>query len=74
MDGLQLKKALLVSALAVLRCPMDPAAKDETLSNAIELLSSDDYDELEGNYPTVGIKPYDKAVAEYFAGNSIPIQ
>lgn len=74
MNGLQLKKALLVSALAVLRCPLEAAAKDEILSNAIELLSNDEYDELEGNYPAIGVKPYDKAVSDYFAGNSTPIQ
>ena len=73
MDGLQLKKALLTSALAVLRCPMEPAAKDETLSNAIALLS-DDEDDLQMDYPTVGLPPYDLAVANYFEGNTQAIQ
>lgn len=74
MQGLQLKKALLTSALAVLRCPMEPAAKDEALSNAIALLSEDEYDDLEQGYPTVGLSPYDKAIKNYFAGNTQPIE
>lgn len=75
MEGLQLKKALLTSALAVLRCPMDPAAKDITLSSAIALLSdTDTCDDLQMDYPTMGLSPYDKAIEDYFAGTSTPIQ
>jgi hypothetical protein len=70
---LQLKRCLLVSALAVLRCPMDPAAKDATLSSAIALLTTN-YDDLQGAYPTIGLDPYDRAIANYFNGNSIPVQ
>ncbi len=73
MEGLQLKKALLVSALAVLRCPMDPVDKDIALSNAIALLSTDDEEDLQMNYPTVGLPPYDKAVADYFDFDSVPL-
>lgn len=74
MDGLQLKKALLTSALAVLRCPMNPSAKDAALSNAIALLSDDDCDDLRGDYPTTGLPPYDLAVENYFDGITQPIQ
>lgn len=75
MEGLQLKKSLFISALAVLRCPMDPAAKDAALSNAIALLSNDDgCDDLQGDYPTTGLPPYDLAVENYFNGSTQPIQ
>lgn len=77
MDGLKLKKALLTSALAVVRCPMTLAEKDAALSGAIALLSSDDDDcsDLDSSdYPTIGLPPYDLAIANYFEGNTQPIQ
>ena len=76
MNGLQLKKALLTSALAVLRCPMTPAEKDQALSNAIALLSDDDHclDDLQHHYPTVGLPSYDLAIANYFEGTTQSVQ
>jgi hypothetical protein len=74
MEGLQLKRALLIAALAIVRCPMELAEKDKALSPAIELLSNDDEAwGVEDDFPQTGLKPFDLAVSNYLEGNTQPL-